>query len=77
MKMYLINNIAIVSHLINTLTGGKHNHSFSSRVGEASMSGSKKYKVIESVIDKIFFMLIGQERHCYNEYLAFVRGIKF
>jgi hypothetical protein len=77
MKMYVINNIAVISHLINTLTGGKHDHSFSSRVGEASMSGSKKYKCIESVIDNIFFMVIGQKRHCYNEYLRFAKGVKF
>jgi hypothetical protein len=75
--MYLINNIAIVSHLLNTLTGGKHDHSFSSRVGEASLRDIKRYKLIETVIDRIFFMLIGQERHCYKEYSAFIKGVKF
>ena len=66
MKKYLISNIAILSHALNTLTGGSRFYTFSARAHYcASVLGLKRWVYIEKGIDALFFF---QERHCKWEY---------
>lgn len=65
---YLINNLSVLSILLNTLTGGSYRNTFSARCGYMAHVHNKKWaRVAVKVIDWMFtpFGL----NHCYNEYL--------
>lgn len=63
---YLINNLAVLSVLINTLTGGSYRNTFSARCGHAWYYDRKKWaKNAVNIIDAIFFW---DDMHCYQEW---------
>jgi len=66
MKDYIINNIAVVSHVLNTLTGGSRFYTLSARTHYCAYHlKSKPWQVVEECIDTLFFW---QDRHCFHEY---------
>mgnify|MGYP003646875654 FL=1 len=66
MKNYLITNIALLSHFLNTLTGGSRFYTFSARSHYCAQVLQKpNWVYVEKLIDKIFFF---HNRHCMNEY---------
>lgn len=70
-KLYVYNNLAIISHLLNTLLGGKHDHTLSSRVGfENHVEG--RWFILGKCIDKVF-----GEEHCLNEYKRTTKRIEY
>ena len=74
--IYLLNNIILLSHLLNTITGGKHDHSFSARVGYVAMKGVKWAIIAQSIIDPPF-RWIGRDNHCHREAIRMLRPVKF
>lgn len=63
---YLINVLASISVVLNTITGGSYRNTFSARVGYQSFVNNKKWaKFAERVIDSLPFF---DERHCFDEY---------
>jgi len=65
----------LLSHLLNTLTGGKHDHSFSARVGYlAHIRGIGWAIVMAKIIDT---MLWFHPNHCYREYIRCTKAIPF
>jgi len=66
MKAYLINNIAILSHILNTVTGGSRFYTFSARTHYcAHHLDNDHWKFVEKCIDTLFFL---QKNHCRKEY---------
>ena len=64
---YIINNLAVLSILLNTLTGGSYRNTFSARSGRACYEYKKTWgKISVKIIDTIFFF---DENHCYKEYV--------
>lgn len=64
---YIIFNLAVLSVMLNTLTGGSYRNTFSARVGYQSNVNKKTWaKISEKVINTIFFF---DENHCVKEYL--------
>lgn len=62
---YLVNTLAALSVVFNTLTGGSYRNTFSARVGYASAVPHCRWAVIaEKIINFIF-----QSDHCYTEYM--------
>ena len=66
MKNYILNNASILSHALNTLTGGCRFYTFSARAHYCSqVLKLRNWSYIESTIDFLFFW---QEAHCRVEY---------
>ena len=66
MKNYMVTNLAIISHALNTLTGGSRFYTFSARTHYCSqVLKLKNWNYIEKAIDMLFFW---QESHCKQEY---------
>lgn len=64
---YIINNLAVLSILLNTLTGGSYRNTFSARSGYCYYHEGKSWaRVSVKVIDTMFFF---DNNHCYKEYL--------
>ena len=49
---------------INTVFRGNEDHSVSGRVGFLSVQGHLIAREMEKVIDAIFYVIVGQRRHC-------------
>lgn len=63
---YLINNLAVLSILLNTLTGGSYRNTFSARCGRAWYYDAKPWaRIAVRVIDGLFFW---DDMHCYHEW---------
>ncbi|QWX10249.1 tRNA pseudouridine synthase D [Vibrio phage vB_VpP_BT-1011] len=63
---YVINNLAVLSVIINTLTGGSYRNTFSARCGYAWHYERKRWdKHAVGIIDTLFFW---DDLHCYHEW---------
>jgi hypothetical protein len=66
LKNYLIRNLASLSVVLNTLTGGSYRNTFSARCGYACYKLGRTWaKVAVAIIDGMFFF---DDDHCRNEY---------
>ena len=66
-KNYILNNTSMLSHALNTLTGGCRFYTLSARTYYCSqILKLKNWHYIEKAIDFLFFW---QEGHCKNEYI--------
>lgn len=64
---YIINILASLSVILNTVTGGSYRNTFSARVGYQSNIKNKFWaKTCETVINTILFF---DKNHCYKEYI--------
>ena len=65
-KNYILNNTSMLSHALNTLTGGCRFYTFSARTHYCSqILKLKNWNYIEKAIDFLFFW---QEAHCKVEF---------
>ena len=61
---YIINNLAVISIALNTLTGGSYRNTFSARSGYAFYIQDKRWAGVSvKLIDFAF-----GENHCYQEW---------
>ena len=66
MKNYIFTNLSMLSHVLNTLTGGSRFYTFSARSYYCSqVLELKNWNHIEKAIDMLFFW---QDSHCKNEF---------
>ena len=66
MKNYIFTNLSMLSHILNTLTGGSRFYTFSARTHYCSqVLKLKNWKYIEKAVDMLFFW---QEGHCKQEF---------
>jgi hypothetical protein len=71
MKDYLIENLGIISHFLNTLTGGARFYTFSARTHYcAQILKRRKWVYIEKAIDGLLFF---HPNHCEIEYYNEIR----
>jgi len=72
---YIIKNLAVLSILLNTVSGGNYRQTFSSKIGYECLKSKpkKKYLFFEKIINKIFWF---DEDHCKHSYRSDVRYIK-
>jgi hypothetical protein len=52
--------------MVNAIHNGNPDVTVSSMVGYMAYNGSKTAKVMEAIIDWLFYVAIGQENHCYQ-----------
>jgi len=66
MKDYIFTNLSMLSHVLNTLTGGSRFYTFSARTYYCSqMLELKNWNYIEKAINALFFW---QDEHCKGEF---------
>ncbi|RCS70191.1 hypothetical protein [Vibrio casei] len=61
---YLINVLASISVVLNTITGGSYRNTFSARVGYCSVNGDPWAIRTEKWIDRIL-----GDGHCFSEHM--------
>lgn len=66
MKNYIFTNLSMLSHVLNTLTGGSRFYTFSARTYYCSqMLRLKNWNYIEKAINTLFFW---ETEHCKTEF---------
>lgn len=66
MKKYLWTVLKALTQLLNALTGGNEDQSFSGRTGVAYLLGKRWAKIVKPVIDFIFKIIKGDKNHCID-----------
>lgn len=70
MKRYLLQVLIAFDQFLCTLVGGWADESLSSYAYRLDRDGKFWGRVWRPVTDWVFYVLFGEERHCFNSYLA-------